>query len=176
MKIPEKINEEYLNKIISAAYGDSGFIDKIKIYLDSKRSPEVKKILDEYKATAMEIHSLKEEEYNGAVPIHHPQSSNFLLLYYGLFFRKPFLSTAAAVLLIGVLMSGYLLVKEKPPAKKYSAEEIRTAEQQAKESFAIVADIFNRTEDRLKKDILQKNLGQPVQKSFAIINNYLKGG
>lgn len=176
MKGSEKINEEYLNKIISAAYGDLGFINKIKIYLDAKKNPEVKIILDEYKAIAREVHSLKNEEYNGSIPVYHPQNSNFLLQYFNLFFKKPLLSTSLVLLLIGGVISGYLLMKEKQPAEKYSAAEILAAEQQVKESFAIVADIFNRTEDRLKNDILQKNLGQPVQKSLAIINNYLKGG
>ncbi len=175
MNSSEKINEEYLNKIISAAYGDAGIIDKIKLYLDSKKYPEVKKILEEYRKTAHEVHSLKHEEYKEAIPVYHPQSSNLLLLYLKLFFRRPFLSTALTLLLIAGLISGYLLMNEKPQPKKYSAEEIRTAEQQAKESFVIVASILNKAENRLKNDVLDKKVNQPIQKNLIIINNYLKG-
>ena len=56
------MNDKLLEKIISVAYGDASFIDKIKIQRLAKKNKEVKELWESYRQTAAEVHKLKEEE------------------------------------------------------------------------------------------------------------------
>jgi nitrogen regulatory protein PII-like uncharacterized protein len=173
MKITDNISEEYLDKIISVAYGDAGFIDEIKIYLDSKKYPEVKKILEEYRATAKEVNSLSQEEYRGRIPINRPEVNNWLLSYINIFIRKPVLSAAMA-LMITAGVAGYFIIDHNSNYMNgYSKTEMITAEKQAKESFAIVASIMNRTKDKLENDVFGNKINKPIKESLTVVNTYL---
>ena len=56
------MNEKLLNRIISVAYGDADFFEKLKIYFLAAGNSEVKRLLSEYKATAKAVHKLEQEE------------------------------------------------------------------------------------------------------------------
>ena len=148
MKTPDRINEDYLDKIISVAYGDASFVDEIKIYLDSKKNPEVKRLLDEYRQTARGLKSLKEEDYKGNLPLGRSRASGWVLSYLDIFIRKPVLSAAMALMITAGVAGYYIINQESTNYNGYTKEELVVAEKQAKESLAIVASIMNRTEDK----------------------------
>ena len=173
MKTPDNMNEEYLAKIISVAYGDASFVDEIKIYLDSKKNPEVKKILDEYKNTARCIRTLKAEEYKGKLPSGRPQVSGRVLSYLDIFIRKPVLSATMALMITAAVAGYYITSGESTTYNGYTKQELIVAERQAKESLAIVASIMNRTEDKLKYDIFGNKINKPIRKSLTVVDTYL---
>ena len=173
MKTTKRINEEYLNKIISVAYGDAILIDKVKIYLDARRDTNIKKILNEYRTTAREVHLISSEEFKGSVPVNNPKISSWLLNYLNQFFRRPILSTAMA-LMITVGVAGYFIISSNDsPINGYSKAELTLAEKQAKESFAIVASIMNKTGNKLKNEVFVEKINKPINKTLIIVNTYL---
>jgi nitrogen regulatory protein PII-like uncharacterized protein len=173
MKTTNKINEEYLEKIISVAYGDASFIDEIKICLDAKKYPEVKKVLNEYRDTAKEIKSFSLEEYRGKIPLNRPEVNNWLLAYINIFIRKPVLAAAMAFLITAGVAGYYIIDNSSNYMNGYSKTEMILAEKQVKESFAIVALIMNRTKDQLENDVFGNKINKPIKESLTVVNTYL---
>jgi len=173
MKTIENISEEYLDKIISVAYGDAGFIDKLKIYFQSKRNPEIKKILNEYRETARQVHSISQEEFKGKVPASKLEISGWLLNYFYMFFRRPILSTAMALMITAGVTGYFIINSNNNSTDDYTKAELVLAERQAKESFAIVASIMNKTEDKLKNNVFEEKINKPINKTLKIVNTYL---
>lgn len=172
MKIIKKISEEYLDKIIFVAYGDAGILDRMKIYFDAKRNPDIKKILAEYRETAKGVHWIKPAEYPGRLPVIKQQKNIRLLNYLDIFFKRPALSMTIVILLTAGV-AGYYIINNNSTTNGYSKQELMVADRQAKESFAIVASIFNETENRLKNEVINKKVNGPINKSLTIINTYL---
>jgi hypothetical protein len=173
MKTTEKISDEHLDKIIAVAYGDAGFVDKLEIYFDAFRNPDIKKILNEYRETAREVHLITPEEFDGRVPVNNPKISGWLLSYIDMFFRRPILSTAAA-LMITAGVAGYIIINSNGnPTGRYSKAELILAEKQARESFAIVTSIMSETEGKLKNDVFNEKINKPISKTITIVNTYL---
>ena len=172
MKTTEKISEEYLDKIISVAYGDSGVTDKLKLYFDASKNPDIKKLLNEYRGTAREVHLLPREEYDGKQVTNKTNIPDRFLNYVYQFFRRPILAAMAVMLISGVV--GYVIISNSNNSTgEYTRAELILAKKQAKESFAIVASIMNKTEDKLKKEVFYEKINKPVNKTMAILNTYL---
>jgi hypothetical protein len=172
MKPTKEITEQYLSRIICVAYGDASFLDKIKLYFDALRDPEIKKILDEYKETAKKVHRVSYEEYHGDVPVKVPHISNWLLNYLYIFFKKPIISTAVA-LMITAGIAGYFITNTNHRTEAYTEQELIIADRQAKESFALVASIFDRTRNDLKDKIFNEKVNKPIYKGLTIVYKYL---
>ena len=64
--ISNKIDEKLLDKIIAVAYSDSGLYDRMIVWINARRYPEIDKLLDEYKLTASSVHSLDEKKLSEA--------------------------------------------------------------------------------------------------------------
>ena len=73
-------------------------------------------------------------------------------------------------------VTAFWLTEKSIKYNGYTKSEITLAEMQAKESFAIVVEIFNRTSNKMKEDVLNKKLNDPIKRIFNIFNNYLIGG
>lgn len=172
MKPTKKISEEYLDKIISVAYKDTGLFDRLKIYFDARKNPDIKKILDEYRTTAKSVHSLLQEEFQGKSTKFKSKRSDWLLNYINIFFRRPIISTAMALMIIAGVM-GYFIIDRNNSTNGYSQNELAVAEKQAKESFAIIASIMNKTEDKLKNEVFYQKINRPINKTITILNTYL---
>jgi len=177
MKQQKIIDDKYLDKIISAAYGDSGIWDKIKIYRDAKRYPEVKKLLDEYRATSDEVKNFanvkcpddllnkaEKEIFNS-----ERKPANFSMV-----FRKPVFSSAALVIIL--VIAALLIFKQPNHENKYSKAEVLTAELQVKESLGLVGKIFKKTQNTISYDVLDKQVVPPIKKGMNVVNNLLNGG
>ncbi len=172
MKTTKIISEEYLDKIISVAYADAGVIDRIKVYFDSKRDQEVRRILNEYRETVKGVKLISPEEYQGVLPVKNKIANNPHLNYLSVFIKRPVLSTAMVLMIIGGA-AGYIILNNTVTTSGYSKQELLTADRQAKEAFAIVASVFNETKSQLKNKIINKKINEPINKGLSIINTYL---
>jgi len=56
------IKPELIDKIISTAYGDASFIERMIVKWKASRNDEVRKVLEEYKVTANSVHSIRKEK------------------------------------------------------------------------------------------------------------------
>ena len=172
MKSIKEIPEQYLNKIISVAYGDASFWDKIKIYFDALRNTAVKEILYEYKETSKQVHMISYEEYQGEIPVKFSNTKAWIFDNLYIFFKRPIISTAMVLMIIGGAV-GYLIINSGHSSPQYTEQELRIADQQAKESFALVASIFDRTKNELKNKIFNEKVNKPINKGLTIVYKYL---
>ena len=166
------IDEEILNKIIGVAYKDASLIDRIRTYFLAKKNPDVQRLLNEYRETAGNVRKVPLEECPDSVTkslgIKKVKEKKSFII-------KPAYAFAIVVLFVSALV--FVLLnqnKEKEPI--YTKAEVAQAEMQVKTSLAILNEVFKKTENLIEDDILPKRVGEPVQKSFSIINQVLIGG
>ena len=77
-------------------------------------------------------------------------------------------------LMITVGVTGYFIISSNDsPINGYSKAELTLAEKQAKESFAIVASIMNKTGNKLKNEVFVEKINKPINKTLIIVNTYL---
>ena len=172
------MNEEILNKIISVAYGDAGLIDKIKIHLLAKGNPQVKQLLEEYKSTSKAVHTIEKdfmpedlvEKVKSKAGVEELKTNSFFFDFYTFVFSRPVISAAAAVILIAVIITSSFM-KGPDLSSQFSQEEIALANKQTKQALAIIGKVFNQTEKAIKKDILAKRVGQPINRGLNIVND-----
>ena len=176
------MNEKLLNRIISVAYRDADFLEKLKIYFLAAGNSEVKRLLSEYKATAKAVHKLEQEECpqeilarvkNNTLNKENNFTSKLVKLLYA-FLYKPVLTTAVILVLATGMM--FLILFNKPEQKQYSKAQIHLAEKQVKQSLALVSKVFNRTANRVENDIIKKQVAKPVNEGISTINDLFKGG
>ena len=173
--MPDKklnIDEEILDRIISAAYKDAGLINRLKIYFLAKKNPEVKLIYNEYRIIAESVKNIPLDECPDSVTesleINAKKEKRSFAL-------KPAFVFAIALVFVFTLVA-VLMFQNKERETVYSKAEIELAEKQVKESLAIVNRIFKKTENLIQNDVLPKRVGKPIHKSLSIINEVLIGG
>ncbi|OGU76210.1 MAG: hypothetical protein A2V93_03290 [Ignavibacteria bacterium RBG_16_34_14] len=167
-----KIDEETLDRIISAAYKDAGLIERLKIYFLAKKNAGVKSIYNEYRTNADRVKKIPPEECPDSVieslKIKTMKENKFFIL-------KPAYVFIISLIVISTFIA-VLLYQNKEKKPTYSRAEIELAEKQVKESLAIVNRIFKRTESLIQEEVLPKRVGKPIHKSLSIINEVLIGG
>ncbi|MHB8580149.1 MAG: hypothetical protein ACYDA4_09855 [Ignavibacteriaceae bacterium] len=182
MKKQFEIDDNYIDKIISVAYGDGSLVDKIEVHITAFSNPKVKDILNEYKATAKEVRNVS-KEYGSIESLMDDRSeidirdNSFISLVSSLYkflIMKPVYSSAALIIILSV--STLLLLRQPKKEPAYSKEQVALAEIQVKESFALVGKILAKTQIKITNDILSNDVALPIQKSTAVINNLFDGG
>ncbi len=176
------MEEKLLNTIISVAYGDSTLWEKVKIYRLAIKNSEVKTILDEYKKVAKQAHKVDleycpDEIVDNVTNITRikPSKDNSLLFdLYSFVFRKPALSTAILSVFILALVSTFIF-KRTEIRDQYSIQEIETADQQIKQSLALIAGVFKKTTLTVERDVLTDRVSRPIIKSLNLVNDYFQG-
>lgn len=182
MKYQVQINEKLLNKIISAAYGDANFLEKIRIHFLAARNNEVKKLLAEYKITAKAVEEIKPEECPAEILENIKRNTSIednnlfspVLKFLHAFLYKPAIATIAVLILVSGMI--FFAFFNKTGKDQYSKAQVQLAEKQVKESLVLVNKIFNKTADKVENDILKKQVAKPVYEGISIINNLFKGG
>jgi hypothetical protein len=182
MNTRSEINEELLNRIISAAYGDAGLFEKIKIYFLAASNKEVKKIVKEYKQTASAVNHIQIDECPHEVIKNIKNNSvnaednlfisviNFL----NQLFYKPMYAAAIVLILVSAAVSLFLFNQKSE--NQISNQQVAAAEEQVKQSIVFVNRIFERTAGRVENDVLKKQVAKPVNEGISTINNLFKGG
>jgi hypothetical protein len=177
-KSSNKIDEKLLDKIIAVAYNDAGLYDKIVVWINAKREPEIESLLREYKLTASSVHSLEEKklpEANLKSVYHKIEQVETPKPRVPFIFSKPLVSYAAAGIIVVAIVSA-LLFYNRPPEHKYTNAEIELAQQQLGESLAIVNKVFKNTEKKIDAEVLSKHVSKPLNKGLIYLNDYLIGG
>ncbi|MCK9280605.1 MAG: hypothetical protein M0P71_08290 [Melioribacteraceae bacterium] len=174
------IDDSLLEKIISVAYDDANFLDKIKItYLASKYS-NVKKLLDEYKHTANEVHSIELEEFPNSslekvfsqLELNKEKQPQFWSDIYTVFIKRPSLVYSLSLLLI-LTITVSIFVKREPNTSQFSKEEVVEADKQTREALYIVATIFNDAQTQITEDVIKEKIAAPLNQSLGILNNII---
>ncbi len=183
MKQQHNINDEFLDTIISVAYGDAKLSEKIRVHLAARKDPRVKELLNDYKSTAESLALLREEkcpEYivNTADKVTgtgEQKAGSAWIETLGFFFKRPVLSASAAVVVIAILVS-VLLIRQPDVQPAYSQAQVELAQKQVEESLGMVGKVFKETKYTLATQILLKKVSPPLHESFTIINDLFKGG
>ena len=177
-----KIEEPVVNKIIAVAYGDAGLIDRLIIYKLARKDALVRKLLDEYRATANSVHKIHEIDLptniSDGVRSRISRESNHnnigSFIYSGLFARPILSSAVALILIIGI--AGIFLLNKPATDYKYSKMELELAQQQLEQSIAIVGKVFQRAEKKLEVEVISKHVSKPLNTGLIYLNDYLIGG
>jgi lipopolysaccharide export LptBFGC system permease protein LptF len=90
--------------------------------------------------------------------------------------RDWFFRISAAVAIISLTIFSFLIFNEPAPTHQYTKAEIELAENQLKQSLAIVGKVFTKAEKNFSEDILNKQLNKKLSKGYYLVNNILTGG
>jgi hypothetical protein len=177
------MDDKLIEKIISVAYGDAGIADRLYINMLAKKNKEVLNLLNEYKKTAQEIHSLKEDELpeeilnrvETAIGINSKNRFTLIGDLMSLFVTRPVITSAAALILVISFITTMLVFKQNNEIE-YTQEEIEIAGMQAKQVFEKINEIFNKTEIYVKENVLTDNVAKPIDESCNKVINTIKEG
>ncbi len=181
MKKKIEIDDKLLEKIISVAYGDAKFSDKIEIYRLSKIDSNVKKILNGFKETVVQLSSIRNENcpeeiinkvYSETGIANRKSSLNERIQF--IIFSKPVYAAASVLILMTTLL--FLVFRQPEPQQKYSKAEVEKAELQVKQTLVFVGGIFKKTGENLEDNILPDEVGKPFNKGLNTVKNILNGG
>ncbi len=170
------MDDKLLEKIISVAYGDATWIEKIKIHRLAKENSEVKELLENYERTASEVHKLTEEDCPDELLIKIrsktlnvvKKSNTFTADFFSIIFRRPVISAAATIVLVVFILLE--IFHNESMQYQYSRAEVELADKQARQALAIVGRIFNQTNVTLKEEVLNSRVAKPIQESMGIVN------
>jgi len=183
-KKSSKITEELLNKIISVAYNDASYLNKIRSYRAAAKDPRVLEILNSYKETANKIKQIKEEacpdgllkSINHEVILTKKSRRTFLSDLFAIIYRRPIISAAATLILIIAIITALIINKPVEYHNHYYSQmEIIKADKEAHYALEIVGKVFNRTNSTLQKEILNEKISKPIRESIGLVNNLFKG-
>lgn len=174
-----KLNKKIENQIISVAYKDADIITTIKIYTLIFFNKSAKKVYNNYRLTKNYLSKIKKDEQSINIKLPNYIESNkpsFWTDIYCLFTAKPILPIMyATVIIIAVLLSIY--VKDsfyKPiPKNHYSVNEIKKADKQAKYALALIGNLINETNSKIKTEVITKQVAEPLAEGLNVINNIL---
>ncbi len=178
----DNINPKLIDKIINVAYGDASIIERMIVYWKASRNDEARKILEEYKATAISVHNMEREnlpEYviesvRRRIEFEN-ESENLISKIYFALFTKPIFSAAVVSIFVLAIISMFLF-RQPAPTHEYSKAEIELAQRQLGESLAIVNKVFNKAEEKLDKEIINDRVSKQLNKGLNLVNEYLIGG
>jgi len=180
-KSSNKIDEKLLDKIIAVAYSDAGLYDRIVVWINARRDPEIAKLLAEYKLIAKSVHRLIETDLPESMLssvrqriIRKSQNNVIGSIIYS-FASKPLLFASTVGIIIITIIS-VLLFYSPTPERKYTKAEIELAQQQLGESLAIVNKVFHQTSKKIDAEVITKYVSKPLNKGLNLINDYLIGG
>jgi hypothetical protein len=184
-KPSNKIEIELIDKIISVAYGDASIIDKIIVMWKAASDENVKNILEEYRATADKVCKLQNlnlpgyviENVSNKISSQKTEEGIFAKIsfsFFTIFSRKTIPLTASGILVLTII--SFLIFNKQTPTHQYTKAEIELAENQLKQSLAIVGKVFTKVEKNFSEDILNKQLNKKLSKGYYLVNNILTGG
>lgn len=176
-----EITEELKNKIIAAAYKDASWHDRFLVWRLISRNEEAKEIFDSYRATALEVAKLTEEEcpelvLNSAkekTVFVKTKKAGFLNDLYTITFARPVVSLAVVLVVISAITFG--IIRNKTVEYEFTEAEVIEADKQAQQALAIVGNIFEQTRSTLEDDVLGNKVAAPLNKGLGIINNLFEG-
>lgn len=175
------IPEELLESIIRVAYKDAGLQERIKIKKLAETDESVRKVLEEYRATAESVHSIQPDECPAELleglrehkNFAKPQKPSLFLDFYTALFVKPYVTAATVtVLLIAIVIS--ISINRSVYYDGYETAEVEKANRQAKYALSIVGKVFKSTTNSLANEILTDRVSKPINEGIKTVNNLFK--
>jgi len=165
------ISEELQDRIISVAYGSTSFFEKRRIEKLASENKAIQELLDEYKNTANAVHSIPKEKYKGKLKVKTIGELNKSILddFYLILIEKPVITAVATVLLISAITFS-LFNNRELTYEGYSIAEVQKANFETKQAIQIVNNIFSKTEDKIKYDILTNEVSKPIKEGMNTVN------
>jgi len=182
-KDSDNMDQRLIDKIINAAYNNTGIFTRLIVKWKISRNKELKKLFYKYRATSNAVHNLiqddvpvqliehvkaqtKEMEKRGRL------SSLLTDLHYLVLNKK---AISASVFTSILLFAGLFLIFTKP-SHKYSDEQIELAQKQFRQTLGIVGKTFEKAEKSFSDEILDKQINKKLDKGFYLVNNIITGG
>lgn len=174
-----KIDSALLDKIIAVAYKDASLWNRFYIWLLSFYNKDIKDALKEYRATAKEVHQIQLDEapdylVQNILKEDTNTKHSVLMDFLTIIFNKPILSAVASTAVVAAIVVSLLFSPQQ--SITYSRHEIEKADEQARYALSIIGSILNKTNNTLQKDVLQKNISEPINNGIKDFNNLFKGG
>ncbi|MFA8343404.1 MAG: hypothetical protein ACEPO8_10600 [Rhodothermaceae bacterium] len=173
-----KIDEKLLEKIVSVAYGNAGFIDKLGVRRLAKKYPEVKEALENYEKTAKELKKMDFsacpdeliENVEKLINIDKKKERSLFSDLGSIFITKPLYSAAAVtIFVIAILFSTTL--ERNFEHSEFSKQEVEVAGEQVEKALALIGKVFNTARTTIEKDILTKQVSNPLNESVKSVND-----
>lgn len=168
-------------KIISAAYGDSGLGDRLRVFLHLKRCGKCNSLYREYKRTAVTFTSLKQQKCPSTVTdrvenrigIKKNNNVNLFDRMLDFIFYKPNYALSGTVLLI--IITVFLSVQLSDmyttmPEHYYTDAEIRKAHEEIEKTFAMIVPVVHNAQVDIRDKIIMSQIVPPVRRSVEKTN------
>lgn len=175
------MDEKLLNRIIAVAYDDSTLWEKYKINKLAQQDHKVRSVLEEYKNVAIKTHSLELEDcpekiISCAKKFTKTKTNNNTLFFdlYSFLFRRPAVSFGILSVFILAIVST-LIFKRPEIQQQYSNQEIQIADDQVKQTLAMIYGVFQKTATTVEREVLNNHVRKPISESFNLVNDYLEG-
>lgn len=168
------ISEELLNRIISVAYGSASFLEKRRIEKLASKNEAINQLLVEYKSTANAVHTIEKEDYRGELKIKTIEPSRTILddIYFVLIGKPAILAVSTVLIIFAITFS--LLNNQELTYEGFSIAEVQKANLETKQALYIVNSIFSKTENKIKYDILTKEVSKPISEGMNTVNKLFK--
>ena len=169
-----KISEELHNRIISVAYGSASFLEKRRIEKLASKNEDINQLLIEYRSTANAVHAIKKEEYRGELKIKTIDPGRTILddIYFVLIGKPVILVVSTALIIFAITFS--LFNNKELTYEGFSIAEVQRANLETKQALLIVNNIFSKTENKIKYDILTKEVSKPINEGMSTVNKLFK--
>jgi hypothetical protein len=172
-------------RIVNAAYGDAGVIERFKVYRHRRSCEPCNKLYHGYRRTAQsfkEVKSLscppgvtvKAEEKIGLKKKQKASVTDRLL---DLVFSRPAVAlsgTAVVVLLAFIVTFRIFLFTPAPPPHQFSEREIDEARQQIERTFALVVPVVQNAQKNVQDDIIMSRIVPPLQSGVQKTNQLFR--
>lgn len=176
------MDEKLLNRIIAVAYGDASWYEKFKVNRLAKKREDVQLFLEEYTQIANKIKTLRSETIPEEIIFKVKQNINLqkeppksiLFDLYSMIFGKPVFSGIIVSIIILAIASA-LIIKRPEIHNIYTQQEIQLADQQVKQSLALIAGVFNKTKSTVENDVLTNRISKPLKNSITKVNEFFIG-
>lgn len=175
------MDDKLLNSIIRVAYGEASFLEKLKIRKLAEGNSEIRGLLEKHIQIANTSRNLEAEAFpqellknvKNITKVGSPKEKSLFFDIYSFIFMRPAISAAIFSVIILSLIST-LVFKRPEIHQQYSRQEIEVADQQVKQSLALIASVFKKTTTTVEKDILTERVSKPIKESFNLVNEYLE--
>lgn len=174
-------------KLIGSAYGDVGFINRLRVFFHIKKCRTCAELYKEYKRTALTFASLRPEKCPPSVTdrveerigFKQKTGKGFIDPVLDFVFYRPSyaLSGTAVIVMLAVFLTiQFTDVYAPAPDVHYSDAEIRQAQEDIEKTFAMIVPVVHNAEVHVRDKVIRSQVLPPVQHSVEKTNQLFKKG
>lgn len=159
-----KIEEE---RLIQYAYGELNRLSSIRLVMHIRKCPACRQLVAEHKALRRSFGvfpSLSCPE----LPLNNAGSRQKVRFRY---WRYAFAAAIIALFAIGITK-----IEQRPAENRFSKAEVRQAKEDAQTALTVLSKVMDETGKELGKDILPRQVTEPLRKSMSTLKPLLYGG